>query len=204
MRGRIACILLMLMLVVSGMAAAETAGALSLAGLEWVPVVDTWQLTADGLKNGALDSTNTNTYAALDQKGDVLTYTWTIMFHETASATSGPMAGVHLLCDSATDTNRGNSLLVWQEQTMMRVYHSVNNTMATANRLDIPGLPAAPGETHSYRLVVNTKTTEITLYRDDQFVKSWIPVQPYVQGKFISFRTNRTQATLKAISFSAQ
>lgn len=206
MKLRIAGLLLALVLVLApAVLAAENApGTLSFAGLTWTPFTDTWKVTEAGLSNDSTDSNNTNIYTILDQKGDVLTYNWTITFGETTSATSGPMAGMHILGNNPEDGYRGSSLMVWQDQNYLRIYNSVDGKVPSGYRLDIPGVTVAPGETHSYRVIVNGKTGEVTVYRDEQLLQTWMPMAPITSGNVVSVRTNHTLATLKAFSFSAK
>jgi hypothetical protein len=180
------------------------ADTLSFAGWEWMPVDDVWQVSNSGLSNAGMDSANTNIYARLDQKGSSLTYTWTIKFGSTTSATSGPMAGMHILAVDPLDAARGSSLLIWQDKNRMCLYETVNGAMPTAYRYDIMDIKVEPDEIHTYKAVVNVTSASVDIYRDDVLLHTWKPQNPLPGGNYVSFRTNRTIGTLQAFSFSSK
>lgn len=202
MKNKVFAILTVLILAVATNGfAAET---LSFAGLTWTQVDDVWQVTDSGLINAGTASTNTHIFAPLDQTGNILTYTWTIYFGDTASATSGPMAGLHLFVTDPWNAGRGDSLLIFQDQNRLVLYEGVNGTLPGAYRLEVTEAKVTVGETHSYKAVVNTVSGAVEIYRDEQFLYTWQPKNPIPDGSYISFRTNRTIAMLMDFSFSSK
>lgn len=164
------------------------------------PVVGNW-----AVENGAYvnsDNTNNNTQAdaEVDQSGKVLTWTFTIEFRDTTFSL-GPAAGMHILADSVDDPARGNSYLVFQDSDFIRLYRAGGGRLTKV--MDFP-VTAKVGDKFSYKVVFNTESGEMKIYRNDQLVGEWTDALPLKSGKYVSLRSNGTAAAFSDISFEAE
>lgn len=165
---------------------------------DWVLLDGDWEIWGDTLLHNSTAGSNTNAYVPLPQKGTKLVYEWTIMFLETRGG-HGPLAGVHILASDGTATNRGNSYLIWQDRNSIQLYKS-SPDLKTLQRWEVT---TAVGESHFYRVVVDTVAKTITVYRDGQLIGEYNDPDLYTEGSFISTRTNVTAAAFSGIRFGA-
>ncbi len=133
-------------------------------------------------------SSATNSSYALTQSG-AMAYEWEAAFNSGAST-----AGLHLMASEAGSTNHGNSYLVWQDASLVRIYESINNTLyqrATAS------LSAGNGQKYQYRVTYTNGV--ITVYRDGAQVLSWTDTSPLTSGSYIALRTNQSDVSFDNI-----
>lgn len=159
----------------------------------WEPIVGEWDDDGEHLVNTDVNSGNTNIFQELDQVGDG---TWIYEYKVTFDAKSNqwaPAAGLHFMCSDGEDPNRGDSYLVFQDYAEIQLYRAVGGGLNAVLR--IPGFPAVVGQTSIVRIEYNTKIGLITINLNGEKVLEWTDDDPIVDGQFISFRTNGTQAS---------
>lgn len=184
---RLALMVFVVVLGVHGVALGST-----VSPTDWITVVGGWEaqwVNYDGT------SVNTNAYAEVEQEGPRLIYEWTVRYDATTFRL-GPAAGIHFLADSGTDDNRGNSYLVFQDSEFIRVYKAGSGRLT--KMIDFPATVAV-GETHTYRVEFNTESGELTVYRNMEEIGSWTDPSPLKSGKYISLRTNGTNAVFSNV-----
>ncbi|MBX3061298.1 MAG: RHS repeat protein, partial [Anaerolineae bacterium] len=118
----------------------------------------------------------TNSSYALTQSG-AMAYEWQATFNSGSTA-----GGLHFMASTAADTNHGNSYLVWQDATSMRIHESVANTLSPAKAT--VSLPASNGQTYQYRVTYSSGT--ITVWRNGTQVLSWTDSSPLTSGSYIA------------------
>lgn len=163
---------------------------------DWTPVVGSWSVSGSAYKNSDTTSNNTIAYAAVEQSGTEITVQWTTTFGPTAFS-MGPAAGMHLMASEASSAQRGISYLVFQDQNYIRIYKSSGSSLAKTG--DLPTPIVEPGQTFTYRVVFNTKTGLLTVYRDGKEMGTYLDPSPIQSGSFISLRTNGSVAEFKDV-----
>lgn len=161
----------------------------------------TWVPSATTITNTDTSSNNTNAYAPIEQKGTEITFEWTITFKETLFS-SGPAAGMHILCSEGPSTTRGTSYLVFQDKSFVRIYKTSGGKLLKNG--DFPTTDLTPGETHTYKAVYSTQSGVLTVYRDGQSVGTFTDAAPIQNGEFVSLRTNGSVAEFKAIKVTSK
>jgi hypothetical protein len=163
---------------------------------QWKSQVGTWSFSDTAIKNTDTGSSNTNAYAAVAQSGEILTYEWTVKFVSTTFS-MGPAAGMHILADDATASNRGNSYLVFQDQNFIRLYRAAAGSLPKVGDLATPAVSA--GDTFSYKVVFNTRTGLMEIFRNNELMGTYTDSAPFKSGSHISLRTNGTVAEFSQI-----
>jgi hypothetical protein len=167
---------------------------------DWTPVVGAWEISGNAYKNTDTTSNNTIASAAVEQSGKEITIQWTCTFGPT-DFSMGPAAGVHFLASEADSPLRGVSYLVFQDQNFIRLYKAFGSLMKTG---DLPTPPVEPGQTFTYKVVFNTETGLMTVYRDGQEMGAYLDASPIQSGGYISLRTNGSVAEFKDVSVSVK
>jgi YD repeat-containing protein len=93
---------------------------------------------------------------------------------------------MHIMASDGSQSQRGNSYLIWQSNAIMQVYETINNTLTW--RKDFSSLPAQFGETHVYEVLYDAGRLDI--WRNGKYVGNWTDTTPLTSGSFISLRTN--------------
>ncbi len=105
---------------------------------------------------------------------------------------------MHILANEATSNNRGNSYLVFQDKEFIRLYRAAGGSLVKVNDYSTPVVSAGDGFT--YKVVFNTKTGLMEIFRDGKLVGTYTDSAPFQSGSYISLRTNGTAADFSGIS----
>lgn len=184
-----------------GLASAENLEPVPAFG-SWTLFEGAWDVWDNTLLHMESRGGNTNAYVALEQKGDTHVYEWTVQFLDTTGGV-GPLAGLHILSNDATHGGqRGDSYLIWQEGPNMKVYKS-RNGVELATLITVP-VTASVGETHHYRVIADTLENLLSIYRNGELVITIEDAEMYVEGSYISARTNVTAAIFSDIKYGGR
>lgn len=153
------------------------------AAAEWTVSTGTWAVANGEYNQSNTTEVNTNSYRSYSQAGRQY-YRWKVTFNSSSA-----MAGMHIMASSGTLYNRGNSYLIWQSSTVIRLYESINDVLYTQWNFNFT---AQSGETHIYEVLYDNGRLDI--WRDGKYVGNWIDGTPLTTGAYISLRTNSTAA----------
>ncbi|MCI0550704.1 MAG: DUF6443 domain-containing protein, partial [Anaerolineae bacterium] len=152
----------------------------------WTANSGTWAVGNGVYTQSNTTNTNTNSYRSCTQAGKQY-YRWKVSF------IGGPnrAAGMHIMASDGSQTQRGNSYLIWQSNSIMQVYETINNVLYARQSFSFP---AQTGETHVYEVLYDAGRLDI--WRNGKYVGNWTDtVTPLTSGSFISLRTNGTHAS---------
>ena len=154
---------------------------------DWTSSAGTWAINAGYLEQSNEANTNTNIYAPLTQNlSNRYLYTWG---GKIDGAGASRRAGFHFFCDDASQTNRGNSYLVWfrADQSQLQIYKVINNALGSP----VYSVPVniTIGAWYSYAVAYDRITGKMDVYVNNSVVGSWTDSAPYSTGNYISFRT---------------
>ena len=157
---------------------------------DWTTSVGTWSISSGALIQTDETNSNTNIYAAVTQS---LSNRYLYCFKGTITgANTSRRAGIYIACDNPSQTQRGNSYMIWfrPDQSAVEFYKSVANTI---------GLPTysaniniTPGTTYDYKISYDRITGEIKVWQNDIFIASWTDTSPHATGTAVSFRTGNS------------
>lgn len=158
---------------------------------DWTSSVGTWSINAGALIQNDETNANTNIYAAVTQS---LSNRYLYNFKGTITGgNTNRRAGIYIACDNPSQTQRGNSYMIWfrPDQSSVEFYKSVANTI---------GLPTysasiniTPGTTYDYKISYDRITGEIKVWQNNMFIASWVdPSAPHANGNSISFRSGNS------------
>jgi hypothetical protein len=152
--------------------------------------VGTWSISSGTLIQTDETNSNTNIYAAVTQS---LSNRYLYCFKGTITgASTNRRAGIYIACDNPSQTQRGNSYMIWfrPDQSAIEFYKSISNTI---------GLPTysasctiTAGTTYDYKISYDRITGEIKVWQNDIFIASWTDTAPYATGTAVSFRTGNS------------
>jgi spore germination protein YaaH/PKD repeat protein len=154
--------------------------------VDWTNSLGTWSLVSGALEQTDEAESNSNLYANLTQDDQhVYLYHWTGQINGTGA---NRRAGMHFFCDDATQTQRGNSYMVyWRvDQDKCQIYNVVGNsiTIQTDDNVTVD-----PNTTYDFKILFDPSTGLIQAYLDDNLVSEWTDPAPLSSANSISLRT---------------
>ncbi len=148
-----------------------------------------WSVSNGHLVQSNTSSDNTSINSFLSQASG-LPYLYE--FAAKIVSTSGPRKfGIHIMSDNATQSQRGNSYLIWfsGEDNKVRIYKTVNNVLNYQEIADV----TLDNNWANYKITYSPAYGVIEIFRDNQSLLSWTDSNPISTGSGISLRTNATQ-----------
>lgn len=153
---------------------------------DWTVGTGVWAINSGYLEQSDQANTNSNIYAPLKQNlSNRYLYNWQGKIDGTGT---NRRAGFHFFCDSAAQTNRGNSYFVWfrADQSQLQIYKVVNNNFGTA-AYSTP-LTINASTWYDYKVLYDRISGKMDVYVNNALVGSWTDPTPYSNGNYISFR----------------
>jgi len=150
--------------------------------------------------NTSSDNTKLNTYLS---QNSGLPYLYE--FSTKTISTNGPRKfGIHIMADDVTQSQRGNSYLVWfsGEDNKVRIYETVNNQLNFRAISDVP----LDNQWANYKITYSPSFGVLEIFRNNTSLLRWTDISPIKKGSSISLRTNKTSVEfddLKVYKFRA-
>lgn len=166
---------------------------MSSISVDWTTSVGTWSINSNALEQSDELNANTNIYAAVSQ---TLSNRYLYTFKGTINGTgSNRRAGIHIMCDDPTQTNRGNNYFIWirPDNTQIQLYKTTTNTVTLVSNIVYS---INVGTTYDYKISYDRITGELNLWVNNSFVASWTDVTPFSSGSAVSFRSGNSKFTI--------
>ncbi|MES2566245.1 MAG: glycosyl hydrolase family 18 protein [Bacteroidota bacterium] len=157
---------------------------------DWTNSVGTWSITSGALVQSDEANANTNIYATVTQS---LSNRYLYHFKGTISgANTNRRAGIYIACDAPSQTQRGNSYMIWfrPDQSAVEFYKSLANTIGAPTYSVSCNIVA--GTTYDYKISYDRISGEIKLWQNNVFIGSWTDSSPHANGTAVSFRTGNS------------
>lgn len=157
---------------------------------EWTSSVGTWSINAGALIQTDETNANTNIYATVTQS---LSNRYLYCFKGTITgANTNRRAGIYIACDNPSQTQRGNSYMIWfrPDQSSVEFYKSVANTIGLPTYSASINITA--GTTYDYKISYDRITGEIKVWQNNVFIASWTDTSPHATGTAVSFRSGNS------------
>lgn len=162
---------------------------------EWTNALGTWSISTNALVQTDETNANTNLYATVTQS---LSNRYLYAFKGTiGGAGTNRRAGIYIACDNPTQTQRGNSYMIWfrPDQSAIEFYKSV------ANNIGVPTYSVSytinANTAYDYKISYDRITGEIKLWINNAFVTSWTDTSsPFANGTAVSFRSGNSIFTI--------
>lgn len=158
---------------------------------DWTNSLGVWNLVAGSLHQTDEVESNTNLYASLTQdNAHTYLYHWTGQIGGTGA---NRRAGIHFFCDDATQTQRGNSYMVYfrTDNDKCQIYNALANSITIQTDDDVV---VDPNITYDFKILYNPSSGLIQVFLDDNLVSSWTDPAPLTTGNSISLRTGNCTA----------
>ena len=157
---------------------------------DWTNSAGTWSISSGALIQTDETNSNTNIYAAVTQS---LSNRYLYCFKGTITgANTNRRAGIYIACDNPSQTQRGNSYMIWlrPDQSSVEFYKSVANTIGLPTYSASINITA--GTTYDYKISYDRITGEIKVWQNDVFIASWTDTSPFATGTAVSFRSGNS------------
>lgn len=164
---------------------------------DWTSSVGTWGINGGTLYQSDENSGNTNIYASLTQN---LSNRYLYNFYAKIDGTgTNKRAGIHIFCDNASLSNRGNSYLIWirPDASVIEIIQSINNVTGTP--VASAACTTVAGQWYDYKIIYDRISGKISVYRNNQVIISWIDTSPLATGNGISFRTGNATLSVNEL-----
>ncbi|RLD46818.1 MAG: hypothetical protein DRI94_14450, partial [Bacteroidetes bacterium] len=157
----------------------------------WTNIDGTWSINNYHLYQSDESLSNTNFYIDVKQDtGKKILYHWQMNIDGTGT---NRRAGLHFFCDSADQTNRNNSYMVYfrVDNSKVQLYKYVNNvyTLLTNDNLAVNA-----NVWYDYKVIFNTQTGNIKVFQNNILVSEYTDTNPLTTGNSISLRTGNCTA----------
>lgn len=153
---------------------------------EWTTQVGTWTIVNNTLQQTDETQSNSNLSASLTQDNQhQYLYHWKGQINGTGT---NRRAGIHFFCDDPTQTQRGNSYMVYwrDDQDKCQIYKSTANsiTLETDDNVVVD-----PNIWYDFKVLFDPTTGKIKAFLNDVMVSQWTDTAPLTAGNAISLRT---------------
>jgi len=153
---------------------------------EWTDIAGTWSIASNHLSQTDETSSNTNIYINIKQDSSFMyLYHWKMNIDGSGT---NRRAGLHFFCDSANQSNRHNSYMVYfrVDQDKCQIYRYDNNIYDLKTDVNCT---VDPNIWYDCKVIFNTISGEIDVFLDDILIASWKDTNPYQSANAISLRT---------------
>jgi len=153
---------------------------------DWTNQLGTWNSTPGYLQQTDEAEGNSNLYASLTQDASsTYIYNWQGQINGTGT---NRRAGLHFFCDDPTQTQRGNSYMVyWRvDQDKCQIYEVNANSITLMTDDDIV---VDPNIWYDFKIVYDPASGNIKAFLDNNLVSQWTDSTPLTTGNSISTRT---------------
>ncbi len=158
----------------------------------WTSVTGNWQIAGSQMYQSDETENNSNIYTNLWQDNQyTYLYHWTGQIQGTGN---NRRAGIHFWCSDATQTQRGDSYMVyWRaDQDKCQIYKSTANNIVLKTD-DV--VTVDPNVTYDFKIMFNPQTGNIKAFLDNVLVSEWTDVSPFTNGNHLSLRTGNCIGT---------
>ncbi|MEM9326899.1 MAG: peptidoglycan DD-metalloendopeptidase family protein [Bacteroidota bacterium] len=147
-----------------------------------------WSISEGHLLQSDLASDNTKLSSFVSQASG-LPYLYE--FSAKMISTTGPRKfGIHIMADDATQSQRGNSYLIWfAGDNKVRVYKTIANQLSLSATEDV----TLDNDWAKYRVTYSPGYGVLQVFKNNELLLKWIDPEPIKSGSSISLRTNQTQ-----------
>lgn len=164
---------------------------------DWTSSVGAWSINVGALYQSDENSGNTNIYTALNQS---LSNRYLYNFYaKIDGAGTNKRAGIHIFCDDASQTNRGNNYLIWitPDASKVEIRKVTNDVISTP--VTSATLTTVAGQWYDYKIFYDRVSGKLSFYRSNQLVVTWTDPSPIATGNDISFRTGNATLSVNEL-----
>ena len=159
---------------------------------QWIQLGSTWTNISEVLNQSDEVNANTNIYANVSQtSGNTYLYKWRMKISGTGT---NRRAGLYIMCDDATQTQRNNSYMVYfrVDNDKCQIYKAESNVIDLKTDDDCT---VNADEWFDAKIIYNTNTGNLRVYKNDILVSEWTDGTPLTSGNSISLRTGEANVS---------
>ncbi len=166
---------------------------------DWTAESGTWsESTNNTLVQTDETLGNTNLWTDLNQSlSNHHVYHWK---GKLSGSGTNRRAGLHIFCDDAVATNRGNSYFVWFRLDDDKVqFYKVENDAFGAPKVD-NAFDFQENVWYDFKLIYDRIDGGVWIYINDELVGQWNDSSPISSGDFISFRSGNAEFEVDSLT----
>ncbi len=158
----------------------------------WKQTGGSWSLINKALNQSDETSTNPNIYTTVQQKpGHSYLYHWRM---KIGGSGTNRRAGLYIMADNPTASQRNNAYMIYfrVDDNTCQIYKAENNSidLKTSDNCTVDA-----NVWFDAKVIYNTETGELNVYKDNTLASSWIDVTPLTSGNSISLRTGNANVS---------
>ncbi|MCS7153889.1 MAG: glycosyl hydrolase family 18 protein, partial [Bacteroidia bacterium] len=157
----------------------------------WTPAVGTWSISSGALVQSDATQGNTNLYFPLQQDNST---EW--LFHwqmRIRGSGTNRRAGLHIFASDASQTQRGDSYLLWfrLDDQRIEIYRITGNTLPSPQYQQ--NYPFTANTWYDIKATYTPTTGAIRIWINNQLAASWTDPSPLTTGGYLSLRTGNAE-----------
>jgi len=155
---------------------------------DWAINAGTWSIGSYVLNQTDNVNTNTAFNTVITQTlSNRYIYHWLAKIGGTGTNRN---AGIHILCDSVTKTNRGNNYLIWYKADVdeVHIYKVVNDVIGSPLKV-FTNVTISTSTWYDNKVMYDRTTGEFTIWINDVLIGKHTDLTPIISGNGFSFRT---------------
>jgi hypothetical protein len=156
---------------------------------EWTSTAGTWAVSSNVLNQ--INNANTNTALNINLNQSLSNryiYHWAGNIGGTGTNRN---AGIHIMCSSVNNVNRGNNYLVWfkADAAEVHIYEVVNDVISSPLKV-FTNVTINTGSWYDYKVMYDRVTGKFTIWMNNNLIGEYIDATPLSTGTGFSFRTS--------------
>jgi len=159
----------------------------------------TWSFNGNSVQQTDENINNSNIYTTLNQN---LSNVYLYQFSAKVEGTNtNRRFGLYFSADSASLTDRGNSYFIWfnVDAQTLEFFKVTNNVFGSAKKT-IGNIKVNPDQWYDFKISFDKASGNIDVYKNDTLVGNWRDYTPFINGKYISFRSCNTKLSLEEVN----
>ncbi len=160
---------------------------------QWKTAAGSWTIQDNTINQSDESNANSNIYASLQQDAGSYSflYEWRM---KIGGSDDNRRAGIHFMCDNPAQSQRNNSYMVYfrVDNNTCQIYKTENNAIhiKTSDACTVNA-----NEWFDAKVIFNSVTGEIDVFKNDKLVSVWIDATPLTNGNSISLRTGNANVS---------
>ncbi len=151
---------------------------------DWTNLSGTWEVQEEHLVQTDESNTNTNLNINIDYNNSPILIHWQMKINGSGT---NRRAGLHFMCDDASQTNRNNSYMVYfrADGNKVQLYKCIDNgiDLITNDEININA-----SQWYDCKIYFNPDNGEIKAFLDNELVSAWTDDSPLTTTNSISLR----------------
>jgi len=153
---------------------------------DWTQQTALWTINGGFLQCADEAESNSNIFSNLNQSNDdTYLYHWAGQISGTGT---NRRAGIHFMCSDATQSQRGDSYMVYfrADNDKIQIYKVTGNAIVLEQDISFT---INDNQFYDFKIIYDKLSGKISVYVDNSVEATWVDPQPFLSGNSVSFRS---------------